>query len=404
MRSNTMFVRTKTKTSWRIAALLSASLALAPGFAAQPAPNAPSDRITARPNLSLQNEVRAAMDRGVAWLEKSQTEKGFWSTPAHPAMTALPLLALRGAQRAGADINQAVVRRGTEFILGCVQPDGGIYDKELKNYNTAISMLALMATERPEFHPVILKARSFLAGIQSDFGEPGKTDDTFDGGVGYGSRYPHSDLSNTMQALEALYHSKQLAKDQMLAGARDLNWEAAIRFIQSCQNLPEYNKQEWVADDPANRGGFVYFPGHSMAGETNLVSGRVALRSYGSISYAGLLSYIYADMKRDDPRVTAVLNWLQANYTLEENPGMGQQGLFFYFHTMAKGLNLAGVNVIELTDGRKVNWREQLALRLINLQQPDGSWVNKNNRWWEQDPALVTSYSMISLGIIWGKL
>lgn len=386
-----------------LSALLCASLVFISADAARGA-DAPSTRPLARPNVSLQNEVRAALDRGVAWLEKNQNEKGFWSTPDHPAMTALPLLGLRGAKRAGADVDAAVVRRATEFILGCVQPDGGIYGKELKNYNTAISMLALMAAEKPEYHPVILKARSFLVGIQSDFDEPGKTDNTLDGGIGYGSRYPHSDLSNTMQALEALYYSKQLAKDQPVAGARDLNWEAAIRFVQSCQNLPEYNKQEWVAGDPANRGGFVYFPGHSMAGETNLASGRVALRSYGSISYAGLLSYIYADLKRDDPRVTAVLNWLQANYTLEENPGMGQQGLFFYFHTMAKGLNLAGVDQIELTDGRKINWREQLALRLVGLQQPDGSWVNTNNRWWEIDPGLVTSYVMISLGMIWDKI
>jgi squalene-hopene/tetraprenyl-beta-curcumene cyclase len=141
-----------------------------------------------------------------------------------------------------------------------------------------------------------------------------------------------------------------------------------------------------------------------MAGETNLPSGRVALRSYGSISYAGLLSYIYADLKPQDPRVAAVLNWLQTNYTLDENPGMGPQGLFYYFHTMAKALNLAGLDAVELRDGRKVNWREVLALKLIDLQQKDGSWANSNNRWWEKDPALVTSYAVISLEIISRKL
>ena len=51
-----------------------------------------------------------------------------------------------------------------------------------------------------------------------------------------------------------------------------------------------------------------------MAGsETNALTGRVALRSYGSISYAGLLSYIYADLKRNDPRVLAVFEWLRRN-------------------------------------------------------------------------------------------
>ena len=59
----------------------------------------------------------------------------------------------------------------------------------------------------------------------------------------------------------------------------------------------------WPLNSGQFGGGFIYAPGRSMAGETNLPSGRVALRSYGSMSYAGLLSYIYADLKRDDPRV-----------------------------------------------------------------------------------------------------
>ncbi len=40
-------------------------------------------------------------------------------------------------------------------------------------------------------------------------------------------------------------------------------------------------------------------------------------------------------------------------------------------------------------------------MRLINLQHPDGSWSNENNRWWEKDPNLVTSYAVMALEIIW---
>jgi squalene-hopene/tetraprenyl-beta-curcumene cyclase len=121
------------------------------------------------------------------------------------------------------------------------------------------------------------------------------------------------------------------------------------------------------------------------------------LRSYGSISYAGLLSYIYADLKRDDPRVRAVFGWLQQNYTLDENPGMGPQGLYYYFHTMAKALSIYGAGELELPGGQKVNWRRGLAMKLINLQRPDGSWFNDNGRWWERDPALVTAYAVLAL-------
>jgi squalene-hopene/tetraprenyl-beta-curcumene cyclase len=384
---------------------LTALSLLSASFALQAEPRTAEASGVAEGNVSLANEVQHAIDKGTAWLEKHQDPKGFWSTGDQPALTALAVMALRGANGSEAALDTPAIKKGYEFILSCVQPDGAIYRKpELVTYNTALSMLALLAANRPEYTPIILKGRQYLVGLQTDFGEVGKVDDVFDGGVGYGSHYKHSDMSNTAQALEALYYTKQLAKDQNLAGARDLNWDAAIHFLQSCQNLPEYNKQEWVSTDPRDKGGFVYYPGQSMAGETNLPSGRKALRSYGSISYSGLLSYIYADMKRDDPRVLAVLNWLKQNYTLDENPGMGPQGLFYYFHTMSKALNLYGLDTIELQNGQKVNWREALALKLINLQQNDGSWVNANNRWWEKDPALVTSYAVISLEILKRKL
>jgi squalene-hopene/tetraprenyl-beta-curcumene cyclase len=183
-----------------------------------------------------------------------------------------------------------------------------------------------------------------------------------------------------------------------------LNWRAALRFVQNCQNLPEASHQPWASNDPQNRGGFVYAPGRSHAGQTNLPSGRVALRSYGSISYAGLLSYIYADLKPGDPRVTAALDWLRGNYTVEENPGMGSAGLYYYYELMAKALTLAGLDTLETRDGRKINWREDLALKLLNLQKADGSWANDNGRWWEKDDVLDTAYAMTAMEIIENKL
>ena len=139
-------------------------------------------------------------------------------------------------------------------------------------------------------------------------------------------------------------------------------------------------------------------------GETNGTTGRVALRSYGSISYAGLLSYIYADLKPGDPRVVAVMDWLKANYTLRENPGMESAGLYYYLHLLTKGLSAAGVNELELKEGRRVAWRKEVALRLMELQQRDGSWVNANPRWWEKDPVLASAYSVLALETIWRGL
>ena len=353
-------------------------------------------------NVSLRHEVQRAIDRGLSWLEDHQKPGGYWSDEDHPAITALALTGFQhNPDKAERGSAKEAIDKGYDYLLECVQPDGGIYNKAaLFNYNTAIGVMALLAADDPEYDPVIRRARQFLVNMQFDKGEKGKIDDPMDGGIGYGSNPDYPDMSNTMFALEALHLSEYLERDSAESGSADLNWEAAIQFIENCQNLPEYNEQEWVTGDDQNGGGFVYRPGTSRAGKMQLDSGRTALRSYGSMSYAGLLSYIYADLDRGDPRVQAVLQWLKSNYTLEENPGMGQAGLYYYYHTMTKALTVYGLQRLKTADGEVVHWRKDLALELFDRQREDGSWVNDTGRWWENDPALVTAYVILSLEMI----
>ena len=289
------------------------------------------------------------------------------------------------------------VNAGYQFVLSKVHEDGSICGADLQNYNTSICLMALLAAHKSEYDPIILSARQWVIGAQMSTNGNGKIDPAMAGGVGYERDPSRSDLSNTLVALEALYYSKQVAADKNQIGAKDLDWNAAIHFIQSCQNLPEYNKESWASGDSTNKGGFIYYPGRSMAGSETNAEGRVAFRSYGSISYAGLLSYIYADLKHDDARVQAAFDWLRANYTVKENPALGDAGYYYYLHLMSKGLSTYGVNELEMKDGRKIDWRREVATRILNLQKADGSWSNDNNRWWEKDPALVTAYSVMSL-------
>lgn len=353
---------------------------------------------TSRPDLSLKLELETAIGKGLGWLAANQKADGTWGQSEYPALSALALTAFQGdpsgsyKRKYGANIG-----KGYDWLLKNAKPDGGIYAEKLANYNTSISLMALVVANNPSYEPVMKKARRFLIGLQDNRGEEA----AIDGGIGYGGRYKHSDLNNTTNSLEALYYTRFLKSDVANdPEAKDLNWQAVTRFISRTQNLPGSNDQKWASDDPGNKGGFVYFPGHSMAGEQKLADGRTALRSYGSMSYAGLLSFIYAQVDRNDPRVKAVIDWLARNYTLEENPGMGQEGVYYYYHTMAKGLSAAGIDTLTLKDGTKVNWRQDLAKRLLNLQNADGSWANQNGRWMEKDPVLVTTYSTITLEIL----
>ena len=360
-------------------------------------------KVVPNEHRSLKNEIEHAIGRGITFLKSKQQENGMWGEADFPALTALPATAILVDPRRGeGDPIPAEARAGLEHLLKNVRLDGGIYGKGLGSYNTSLSIMALVASEDERYTDAILRARKFLVNQQSDYDKRGEADNPFDGGVGYGSRYSHPDLSNTYFALEALAATKSMIAES--PGEPDLDWEAAIAFVQSCQHNPSTNPGEWVSQDPKDLGGMVYFPGKSMSEEEIANSGKVLLRSYGSMSYAGLLSFIYADLEKDDPRVAACLDWLQKNFSVDENPGMGQEGLYYYYNTMAKGLSVAGIDQITLADGKKVNWRVQLTKKFFNEQAADGSWANANGRWWEADPILVTSYAILSLARIYEGL
>ena len=356
-------------------------------------------------NLSFRNEIRDTMGRGYAYLEKQQNPDGSFGTDVqHPALSALTVIAFQ-REPTGKYSKAGFLDKSYTYLRGFVQPDGGIYSKEagLANYNTSVSLVALAAAPGQD-KATLEKARAYVVGQQAS----GMVKPETDGGIGYGTvgaspKRGHPDLDNTLISLEALRATQNLVSDK--PGAKDLDYKAAIEFVSRCQNLPsEHNKEPWVSGDADNKGGFIYFPGASNAGEQTLEGGGKALRSYGSMSYGGLLSFIYADLKKDDARVVAALEWLKKHYTLEENPGQGAQGLYYYYYLMAKGLTAAEVDVLPLADGRKVQWRRELRFKLVGLQRADGSWASENGRWMEKDPNLVTAYIILALSLLHDKL
>lgn len=357
---------------------------------------------------TLQNEARAAMDRATQWLLAQQQADGNWSNPDFPALTALPLWALALTKSA----EKEAMDKAVTYILASVQDDGSIWREPkasqkgggLSNYNTAICMTALHAVGDEKLVPVIQKARRFLAGSQHLGG------DMYEGGMGYDPETgrPYADLSNSYIAYEAMRLTENV-EDLRQAGEEkaDLDWEAAQKFISRVQNRTDSNDQPWASDDPENKGGFAYKPDSSQAGTTTNKAGEVRFRSYGSMTYAGLLSFIYAEVDREDPRVKSAFDWAAAHWTLDENPGMGAQGLYYFYNVLSKALAMYGQDQIPLADGGSVNWRNELIRKLVGLQKVDpatghGYWMNDEGRWWEADPVLVTSYSIIALQIALG--
>ena len=64
---------------------------------------------------------------------------------------------------------------------------------------------------------------------------------------------------------------------------------------------------------------------------------------------------------------------------------------------MAKALSAANIGMLKLDDGKEVDWRSQLAGKLLASQRENGSWVNDNGRWMESNPVLVTAFTVMSL-------
>lgn len=341
---------------------------------------------------SLTAKAQKSIDLGLEFLRSSRTEEGGWTAAYGPAVTAIVAQAFARDKAHGP--RHPVVRRAVATMLKFEQPDGGIYERQrnLANYQTSVVLMLLAALDDPAHKPRIAKAQDYLRRLQFDAGESIATDNPWYGGAGY-NEAKRPDLSNTQMMLEALHQSGLPEEDPV--------YQRALTFVTRCQLYGATNDQPFA--DGEQDGGFIYSPnagGESKAAD-EVRDGPPKLRSYGSMTYAGFKSLLYAGLSRDDPRVTACLKWIRNHWTLDHNPNMpgtrSKQGLYYYYHVFARALHAWGKPTITDTTGKTHNWREELCKKLISLQRPDGSWFNDQDRWLEGDPSYITGLTILSL-------
>jgi squalene-hopene/tetraprenyl-beta-curcumene cyclase len=328
-----------------------------------------------------------AVAKAIQFLQtKGQAPDGSYAAHAGPGVTAV---VTAGLLRNGRSPDDPLVARSLKYLEGMVKPDGGIYQQDslYGNYETCLAIMCFTEANRDgRYKELIQNADRFVKGIQWDESEGIERSNYSYGGAGYG-RSKRPDLSNTSFLIDALHAVGN--------GPDDPAVKKALVFVSRCQNLesPE-NTTEFATKNPD--GGFFYTAaagGQSMAGETP----EGGLRSYGSMTYAGLKSMIFAGVGPEDPRVKAAFQWIQKHYDVASNPGMGNAGLYYYYHTFAKALDAMGLETVEDAQGVKHDWRHELLEALVSRQRPDGSWLNDNSRWLEGEPALVTGYALLSL-------
>ena len=390
-----------------------------------PVPEAPKDLIQPTPpvhriatdrNATTLNEnhwasANEALRRGLAYLATTQARSGAWfegtdviatdqpprAAAAAAAVTGLAVKAF--AQAPELVPNSTTLDNAVAFLRRSVENNGfpGLANAGLGNYVTSSIVMGLAAVGSDT--PQLREGIQWLQSEQWDTTEGIQPAQDWYGGAGYGNR-GRPDLSNTQMMLDALYDAGVSPEEPTV--------QRALVFLTRTQNLKSTNPAAW-AQAGSDDGGFIYTPandGESMAsqaagegryGEKIPAGEPRSLRSYGSMTYAGFKSLLYAGLQEDDPRVKAALGWVKNNYTFKENPGLGQQGYYYYLHAMARALRASGLDTITDSSGATHDWRSELIDALVSPQREDGSWINTQERWEEARPELATIYSVLAL-------
>ena len=352
------------------------------------------------PSISLaapkEEDWNQTVDKTIAYLKSTQNADGSWGqAPRNRGVTGVIVTGMLQTGKVSAD--DEPVAKALKFIESLVNAKAGHIagpeaTVQLQNYVTCINVMALTAAKRPEKYKAIVgDGVKFLKKLQWDE-EEGKTDkDDFYGGAGYDSK-SRPDLSNTQFFIEAMREAGVPANDPSL--------QKALVFVSRCQNLKsEFNTATWSGK--INDGSFIYSAAGGGQTKTSDDPKNTEMNGYGSMTYAGIKSMIYCGVGKDDRRYMVALEWIQKNYTLDANPGMpkelAERGLYYYYHTLAKTLEVMEVETFVDAAGKKHDWRAELTEALKKRQKADGSFVNANDRWMEGDPGLVGGYVLMAL-------
>ncbi len=337
--------------------------------------------------------LEAVLDKARDYLKMHQKADGSFAPPqvGEPGIAALTAAALI---RSGRPVADPTVAKALKYLETSIKPDGGVYNRGLANYTTSLAVMAFHeANADRKYDSAIAASAKFLRSLQyGDGGDVDEKDAKF-GGTGYDKKGARGgpDLSNTHFFLEALAASG--------ASKADPAFQRALSFLSRSQNLPgEFNDLDYAkkAGDE-DKGGFVYNVAAANDPKSDKRSATGGLRSEGGMTYSGLKSFLYSGVSKDDPRVKAAIGWIRRHYTLKENPGLGQAGLYYYYHVFAKAMHALGEDPFVDAKGVKHDWRKELFETLKEKQKADGSWANDNKAFAENLPELATAFAVLAL-------
>jgi squalene-hopene/tetraprenyl-beta-curcumene cyclase len=381
----------------------------------------------------LADRLKAAYVEAADALVKLQMSSGAWPVimperqVASVAYTALTVRALSGASPALRSRYQTSIDKGLEFILTEANPDGSFGEGDsgtyMKTYATAVALSALSTAPRTE------KISDAIRGSQAYLKRNQLQEGAHRGGLGYGDEEPQRNPEtgafevkrSTIANLSATAAAAEAMKDSGLS-LSDEFWPLVTEFVRKCQNNTEVNTdKEFLAalkdkGMSVGRDGSLYYTpvadGSVQKAGTRKIADRETIVGYGSMTYDGIKTYLYAGLRRDSPEVRTAVEWVRRNYSVDAHPGFPydpdtrthQRGLYYYYHVMARALDACGERPLTTPDGRPRDWPVELGEQLLKSMRVSKAWLNDNPAWYEGDAVLVTGYVLNVLDILLGDV
>ena len=333
----------------------------------------------AQDTAHLEERERAAIDRalerGLEWLRAQQAEEGAWHSARRSGICPVSLTAM--ALWASAEVSRAEEvgdpeSRATAFLLANRRPGGGIYaeGRGLRIYTSGVAARALEAENRRSGSAEVLAAAR-EAGLFA-----------YRGGV------PESWVDDL--------GADQAARGDLAERAGQI-LESATGLSEGERRALEFLRRQDPGAGPLRPPQRVRDPRWELPGPEDQ-----------ALSYEDVLPLVYAELRPEQQLARRALLALKSWYTLEENPDLTrrwttsgfhqpEQGLYYYYLTLARVLTAYHTPRLALDDGTTRDWPRELSRKLIKLQREDGSWVNETARWWEGEPVLTTSYALLAL-------
>ncbi len=332
--------------------------------------------LLARPSLGedrgevTAEQVRSAIERGVAFLKRTQNQDGSWpeQTGFPGGVTCLCSLALLNA---GVPLNDPDLQRALQYIEK-IEPD--------KTYVVSLQTMVWCMAEPNRYANLIGRNVKWLEDLQNTGGPRSGT-------WSYSPQISGGDRSNTQFAMLALHEAERAG-----VPVSPRVWERALTSWLSSQN----NDGSW---------GYFVLPNGSSPGTGSMTCAGVTSVYIASLrASAGDAEIVGNDLKccgahQDNPAVRAMDNglaWLGNNFTLQANPGSAAGWMMYYLYGIERVGRMTSHRFFSSRDFKRYDWYRMGAETLIARQDPlAGYWKGDNHT--ESNPQIGTSFALLFL-------